>query len=78
MLNKLADGTLHGTPGSSDLQLVLHQLDGMSHAIFAAGYTDASSWAMPMRLDEQSATVMVTSAPGIATNAKLNFLVKGI
>jgi len=75
VLNRLASGIASGIPGSSDLQLVLYQQDGMAHAVFGAGYTEASGWSMPMRLDEPTSTSMMSMAPAFLANTAGHVLV---
>jgi len=76
MLNKLASGIASGTPGSSALQLVLHQQDGMMHSLFALDYdATTSTWGMAVQLDEQTATTSIIAAPSFATNTTGNIFV---
>jgi len=73
-LNRLVGGMASGTVDSADLQLILHQQDGMVHSIFAVAYT-ADGWALPIRLDEQTDTVTMVSAPSMVANPSGDALV---
>jgi len=76
MLNKLVSGIAAGVSGSGDLQVVLHQQDGITHSIHALQFTsNTSSWSLPIQLDAPTSTSSIIAAPAFDSNSAGDVLV---